>query len=149
MSDPASETLRVKLLRVGARLPHRATPGSSGLDLYASLEPGSYVDLTPDVTLVPTGIAVEAPKGYDLQIRPRSGLARQGVDIILGTLDSDYRGEVFVSMRTFGSTQTYRVQDGDRIAQLVIARVAHLDIEQAEDLSDSQRAAGGHGSTGR
>jgi dUTP pyrophosphatase len=144
MSEPA---LKVKLLRPGARSPQRATPGASGLDLYACL--AAPVELTPDVTLVPTGIAVEAPAGYDLQIRPRSGLGRQGVDIIYGTLDSNYRGEVFVSMRTFGSRETYRIEDGDRIAQLVIARVAELAVVVVEELSGSERGAGGHGSTGR
>ncbi|HLG10638.1 MAG TPA: dUTP diphosphatase, partial [Dehalococcoidia bacterium] len=100
-------------------------------------------------TLVPTGIAVEAPRGYDLQIRPRSGLARRGVDVILGTLDSDYRGEVFVSMRTFGSLARYRIEDGDRIAQLVISKFEALPLLQVEELSDSERGEGGHGSTGR
>ena len=139
--------LKVKLLREGARLPRRATPGSSGLDVYACLD--APIDLTQDVTLVPTGFATEAPRGYDLQIRPRSGLARQGVDIILGTLDSDYRGEVFISMRTFGSTQSFRIEHGDRIAQLVIARVEDLPVVEVGELTGSERGDGGHGSTGR
>jgi dUTP pyrophosphatase len=144
MSQPV---LKVKLLRDGAQMPKQATPGSSGLDLHACLD--APVDLTQDVTLVPTGIATEVPPGYDLQVRPRSGLGRLGVDIIFGTLDSDYRGEIFVSMRTFGSTKTFRIEHGDRIAQLVIARVEHLQVEQVDELSDSERGAGGHGSTGR
>jgi dUTP pyrophosphatase len=119
MTEPA--ILKVKLLRTGAQMPVRATPGSSGLDLYACLD--APIDLGPDVTLVPTGVAIEAPLGYDLQVRPRSGLGRRGVDLVFGTLDSDYRGEVFVSMRTFGSTASFRVENGDRIAQLVVARV--------------------------
>jgi dUTP pyrophosphatase len=139
--------LKVKLLRPDATLPVRATPGSSGLDLYACLE--APIDLGPDVTLVPTGIAIEAPRGCDLQIRPRSGLGRRGVDLILGTLDSDYRGEVFVSMRTFGSTASFRVEHGDRIAQLVVARVVDVTLDVVEELSDSERGSGGHGSTGR
>jgi dUTP pyrophosphatase len=143
----SESVLRVKLLRDGARLPRRATRGSSGLDLYACLD--APVDLTQDVTLVPTGIAVEVPPGYEAQIRPRSGLGRRGVDIIFGTLDSDYRGEVFVSMRTFGSTATFRIEDGDRIAQLVVARVEDLPAVRVEELSESERGAGGHGSTGR
>ena len=145
MTEPA--VLKIKLLRPGAKLPERATPGSSGLDLYACLD--APVELGPDVTLVPTGIAIEAPLGYDLQIRPRSGLGRRGVDLILGTLDSDYRGEVFVSMRTFGSTASFRVEHGDRIAQLVVARVVDVTLELVNDLSDSARGTGGHGSTGR
>jgi dUTP pyrophosphatase len=140
-------SIKVKLLRPGARLPGFATPGASGLDLYACLD--APLELSQDVTLVPTGIAVEAARGYDLQIRPRSGLARRGVDVILGTLDSDYRGEVFVSMRTFGSLHSYRIQDGDRIAQLIVSRVETLPLIEVEELSDSERGAGGHGSTGR
>jgi dUTP pyrophosphatase len=141
--------LKVKLLREGARAPRRATPGSSGLDLYACIDGVAHLDVGPDVTLVPTGIAIEAPLGYDLQIRPRSGLARNGVDVILGALDSDYRGEVFVSLRTFGSRQTYRIEHGDRVAQLVVARVEYMDVAVVEALSESHRGEAGHGSTGR
>jgi dUTP pyrophosphatase len=141
--------IKVKLLREGARMPERATAGSSGLDLYACISQPGYLELNQDVTLVPTGIVIEAREGYDLQIRPRSGLTRRGVDVILGTLDSDYRGEVFVSMRTFGSLQSYRIQDGDRIAQLVVSRVEWPALVQVEELSESRRGAGGHGSTGR
>lgn len=139
--------LKVKLLREGAQLPRRATEGSSGLDLFACLD--APIELTQDVTLVPTGIATEVPPGYDLQIRPRSGLGRRGVDIIFGTLDSDYRGEIFVSMRTFGSTRSFQIEHGDRIAQLVIARVEDLPVVAVDTLSESERGAGGHGSTGR
>ena len=141
--------LKVKLLRPGARLPSRATPGSSGLDIHACLEAPGYVDLGPDVTLVPTGLALEAPPGYDLQLRPRSGLGRAGVNVVFGTADSDYRGEIFISMYTFGSRETYRITDGDRIAQLVVSRVEALPVILVEELSDSERGAGGHGSTGR
>ena len=146
MQAPA---LRVKLLRAGARLPGRATPGSTGLDVYACLDAAGYLDMGPDVTLVPTGIAIEAPAGYDVQVRPRSGLGRQGVDVIFGTLDSDYRGELFVSMHTFGSRANYRIQHGDRIAQLVVVRFADLPVLEVEELGQSQRGSGGHGSTGR
>jgi dUTP pyrophosphatase len=142
-------TVRVKLLRRGARLPVRATANASGFDLYACLEGAAYVDIGPDVTLVPTGIALEAPAGYDLQVRPRSGLSRQGVNVTLGTIDADYRGEIFVSMHTFGTRESYRVQDGDRIAQLVVGRLADVAMVEAEELSDSGRGDGGHGSTGR
>jgi dUTP pyrophosphatase len=145
MTEPA--VLKIKLLRPGAKLPERATPGSSGLDLYACLD--APVELGADVTLVPTGIAIEAPPGYDLQIRPRSGLGRRGVDLVLGTLDSDYRGEVFVSMRTFGSTASFKIEHGDRIAQLVVSKVEYVALKQVEELSESLRGDGGHGSTGR
>jgi dUTP pyrophosphatase len=143
------DVLKVKRLRPGARLPFRATERATGLDVYACLDAPGYVDVGPDVTLVPTGIAFELPPGYDLQVRPRSGLSRQGVNVILGTIDADYRGELFVSMHTFGTRQSYRIQDGDRIAQLIVSRFAALPVEEVEELSDSQRGSGGHGSTGR
>lgn len=144
MSEPA---LKVKLLRPGAQLPSRGTPGASGLDLYACLDAG--VDLGPDVTLVPTGIAVEVPTGCEVQVRPRSGLARRGVNVVFGTVDSDYRGEIFVNMYTFGSLRSYRIENGDRIAQLVVARVEMLPAVEVEALTDSDRGDGGFGSTGR
>jgi dUTP pyrophosphatase len=140
--------LKVKLLRQGARMPLRATPGASGYDLYACTG-GPSVDIGPNVTLVPTGIAIEAPAGYDVQVRPRSGLARQGVMVVLGTIDADYRGEILVSMHTFGSLQSYTVHNGDRIAQLVVSSLAGLEVRPVDDLSPSGRAGGGHGSTGR
>jgi dUTP pyrophosphatase len=145
----SAPVIKVKLLRESARMPERATAGSSGLDLHACVGEPGHLEINQDVTLVPTGIVLEAPVGYDLQIRPRSGLARRGVDVILGTLDSDYRGEVFVSMRTFGSLPSYRIQDGDRIAQLVVSRVESPVLVQVAELSESSRGAGGHGSTGR
>jgi dUTP pyrophosphatase len=141
--------LEVKLLRPGARLPLRATAGASGLDLFACPEYPGYVELNQDVSLIPTGIALAAPPGCDVQIRPRSGLALQGVEVVFGTIDSDYRGEVFVSMRTFGSRRSYRVQEGDRIAQLVVGRVELLGVVAVDELSASGRGPAGHGSTGR
>jgi dUTP pyrophosphatase len=141
--------LKVKLLRDGAQLPTRATPGATGLDLYACLEAPGYIELGPDVTRVPTGIALEVPLGYDVQVRPRSGLGSRGVNVVFGTADADYRGEIFVSMYTFGSLQSYRLEHGDRIAQLVIARFEDLLVVEAQELSDSGRGSGGHGSTGR
>jgi dUTP diphosphatase len=140
-------SLNVKLLRPDAQLPSRATPGASGLDLYACLD--QDIELHADVTLVPTGIAVEVPYGYEVQVRPRSGLSRRGVNVIFGTVDSDYRGEIFVNMQTFGSLQSYRIQHGDRIAQLVIQRVEMLPAVQVEELADSDRGEAGFGSTGR
>ena len=143
-----SDVLRVKLLRPEARAPVRATAGATGFDLYACVE-GGAVDVGVDVVLVPTGIAIEAPVGFDVQLRPRSGLSRAGGNVILGTIDADYRGEVLVAMHCFGSMTSHRVQDGDRIAQLVIARVELMDVEVVEELPGSERGAGGHGSTGR
>ncbi|MCS7276656.1 MAG: dUTP diphosphatase [Dehalococcoidia bacterium] len=139
--------LRVKRLRPGARLPSRATEGSAGLDLYACLE--GELTLGPDPVLVPTGIAIELPPGYEAQVRPRSGLSAQGVAVAFGTIDADYRGEVLVTMYTVGTRPPYTVRHGDRIAQLVVARVEAPRIEEAEELSPTGRGPGGHGSTGR
>jgi dUTP pyrophosphatase len=141
-------TLRVQLLRPGARLPQRATPGASGLDLFACIEVPDGVRLGRDPVRVPTGIAIEVPPGYDAQVRPRSGLSAQGVGVTFGTIDTDYRGEVLVTMYVFGSQESYTVRHGDRIAQLVIARLADLPVVEAQTLSPTERGQGGHGSTG-
>ena len=144
-----ADVLKVQLLRPGARLPARATEGSTGLDLFACIAPPGYVDVGQDATLVPTGIVVEAPAGYDVQVRPRSGLGRLGVNLVYGTIDADYRGEIFVSLYTFGSRGSYRVEHGDRVAQLVVSRATALAVVEVKALSASERDQGGHGSTGR
>ena len=144
MSDDA--VLRVQRLRPGARLPERATPGSTGYDLYAC--PDGEMVIGQEPALVPTGIALEAPPGYDVQVRPRSGLSSKGVQVTFGTIDSDYRGEVLVTMYVLPSREPHVVRPGDRIAQLVIGRTAEVSIVEAEALSVSERGSGGHGSTG-
>ena len=144
MSEPA--VLRVQRLRPGARLPERATPGSTGYDLYACLEGEMVIGQEP--TLVPTGIAIEAPPGYDVQVRPRSGLSTKGVQVTFGTIDSDYRGEVLVTMYVLPYREPHVVRPGDRIAQMVVGRTAEVAIEETAALSASSRGAGGHGSTG-
>jgi dUTP pyrophosphatase len=143
-----SETavLRVQRLRPDAHLPERATPSSTGYDLYACLDEDLVVGQEP--TRVPTGIAIEAPPGYDVQVRPRSGLSSKGVQVTFGTIDSDYRGEVLVTMYVLPYREPHTIRPGDRIAQLVVGRTAEVVIEEAEALSASQRGAGGHGSTG-
>jgi dUTP pyrophosphatase len=145
----ATSLLKVKRLRPGAKLPLRATLGASGFDLFACIEDGGSFEVTQDPQLVPTGIAIEFPIGFDATIRPRSGLASRGVHVILGTIDSDYRGELLVSMHVIGSRSSYTVQDGERIAQLVITRLADASVCEVEDLSQTARGSGGHGSTGR
>ena len=141
----------VKLLRLRpeARLPHRATAQASGFDLYACLPAPGYLDLGRDPITVPTGVAIEFPFGIDAQVRPRSGLSARGVAVPLGTIDADYRGELLVTMYLTGSQPTYRVHDGDRIAQLVFAWLAPVEITEVDALSPSGRGTGGHGSTGR
>ncbi len=145
MSDRPA--VRARLLRPGARLPARATPGASGYDLYACLE--RELEVGPDPVRVPTGVALESPSGFDVQIRPRSGLSAQGVMVTFGTIDSDYRGELLVTMYVVGPGEPYVVHHGDRIAQLVISRIEDVAIEEVAEFSATARDAGGHGSTGR
>jgi dUTP pyrophosphatase len=135
-------------MRPGARLPVRATQHSSGFDIHACLA-NEVVELGQHPTLVPTGLAFEVPAGFDAQLRPRSGLARQGVLSTFGTLDADYRGELMINLYTLAPGIEYTVRDGDRIAQLVITRLADVAFELADNLSPTVRGAGGHGSTGR
>jgi dUTP pyrophosphatase len=145
---PMSTTpVGVVKLHPGARLPARATPGASAYDLYACL--GAPATLTRQPQLIPTGVALEIPQGLDVQVRPRSGLSARGVGVAFGTIDADYRGEVLVTMWTFGDVTDYEVCDGDRIAQLVIARLADVTLEEIAAVSNSERGAAGHGSTGR
>jgi len=138
--------LRVRRLRPEARLPERATPGSTGYDLYACLDEDLVVGQEP--TAVPTGIAVEAPPGYDVQVRPRSGLSLKGVQVTFGTIDSDYRGELLVTMYVLPYREPHVVRPGDRIAQLVVGRTADTAVKEVRGLSATRRGAGGHGSTG-
>ncbi len=151
-ADPRTShtpALKVKRLRPSARLPRRATEGSTGLDLFASLQDPGYLTLKRDPVPVPTGIAIEVPPGFDAQVRPRSGLSARGVGVAFGTIDSDYRGEVLVTMYLFGSLDEYRINDGDRIAQLVLTPLHDVSPVEVDELSPSSRGIGGHGSTGR
>ena len=141
--------LKVRKLRPKARLPQRATPGATGLDLFACVDGDGTIVLGTRPKLVGTGIAIEVPRGYDVQIRPRSGLSSQGVQVPLGTVDSDYRGELMVTMYLIEAGNAFEVKHGDRIAQLVIGRVADLPIVEVEQLTPTERGSGGHGSTGR
>ena len=142
----------VQRLPHGAGLPRPAyaTEDAAGLDLLAAVaEP---VELAPGARrLVPTGISIALPPGYEAQVRPRSGLAlKHGVTLLNspGTIDADYRGEVGVILINLGEVP-FHLQRGDRIAQLVIAPVARLAWRESESLPESGRGAGGFGSTGR
>jgi dUTP diphosphatase len=137
----------VKRLRPNARLPERATEGSTGYDLYACLDAPLEVGAEP--VKVPAGIAIEAPPGFDVQVRPRSGLSSKGIMVAFGTVDSDYRGELLVTMYALAYRERHVVHDGDRIAQMVIARAEHPSFDVVEELSATARDTGGHGSTGR
>lgn len=140
--------LRVKRLRADARLPQRASAGATGFDLHACLQGGGGLEVGQEPVLVPTGIAIEAPPGFDAQVRPRSGLSAQGVMVVFGTIDPDYRGEVLVTMYVLPYRGPHTVNHGDRIAQLVVGRAADIAVEEAAELSPTRRGEGGHGSTG-
>ena len=139
--------IRVLKLDPRALVPSRSTTHASGFDLHARLD--ATLVLTRRPQLVPTGIALETPPGFDVQVRPRSGLSLRGVGVAFGTIDADYRGEVLVTMWTFGEDERYEVHDGDHIAQLVVGRLADVGFAEASELSASERGAGGHCSTGR
>ncbi len=132
-------------------LPEYQTAGAAGADLRADLA-GREITLAPgEIRLVPTGLRVEIPHGYEMQVRPRSGLAlKHGITVANapGTVDSDYRGPLGVILVNIGTT-AFTITHGERIAQAVIAPVVQARYEFAETLSVSDRAAGGFGSTGR
>ena len=134
----------------GLPLPAYATPGSAGLDLVAALE--HPVELPPGGrVLVPTGLAMALPDGYEAQIRPRSGLAlKHGITVLNapGTIDSDYRGEVSVLLVNLGD-QPVLIARGERIAQMVVAPVTRIAWREQVTLDETRRGAGGYGSTGR
>lgn len=144
-------TVKVKRLPHCKDLPRYATPGSAGMDLTAAidapftLEPGKRYAM-------PTGIILEIPPHYEGQVRPRSGLAfKAGISLTncVGTIDSDYRGEVKVLLINHGES-AYTFEPGERIAQLLVTPVPVIDLVECEELSDTQeRGAGGFGSTGR
>ncbi len=131
-------------------LPQYATPQSAGMDLRANLE--APVTLKPmERKLIPTGLFIELPVGYEAQIRPRSGLAiKKGITVLNspGTVDADYRGEVGV-IRVNLSQEDFVVEDGERICQMVIARHEQADWQQVEVLGETERGAGGFGHTGK
>lgn len=145
-------TPRLRVARVaGAEdlpLPSYATPGAAGLDLRAAVT-GRVVVAPGERALVPTGLRIAVPPGHEAQVRPRSGLAlRHGIVLpnAPGTIDADYRGEVQVILWNAGP-QPFTIERGDRIAQLVIAPVVRVALEEG-DLDDTARGAGGFGSTG-
>jgi dUTP pyrophosphatase len=144
---PYDVEIRFKRLQQQATVPVRSSPAATGFDLHACLD--APLELAPAPQLVPTGLAIEFPAGWDVQIRPRSGLSLKGIGVAFGTIDADYRGELLVTMWTFGALESYTLQQGDRIAQLVIARIAAAAFTEVADLAPSTRGEGGHGSTGR
>lgn len=142
-------TLRIRIVnRSGNPLPEYQTPGSAGLDLQADIpEPLALPPLGR--ALVPTGLSIALPEGYEAQVRPRSGLAlKKGLTMLNtpGTIDSDYRGQIACIVINL-SDQPQTIQPGERIAQLVIARCERVEWIEANNLDATQRGAGGFGST--
>ncbi|MCM2263804.1 MAG: dUTP diphosphatase [Desulfuromonadales bacterium] len=141
--------VRVNKVRDTAIIPRYATEHAAGVDLHAALD--SPLTIVPgERTLIPTGLALEIPWGYEGQVRPRSGLAlRQGIALVNspGTIDADYRGEIGVIVINHGQ-EPVTFAPGDRIAQLVIAPVTRVEFEEVDELSTTRRAAGGFGHTG-
>ncbi len=131
-------------------LPSYSTDGSAGADIRAALE-GELTIEPGKVAMVPTDLMVEIPSGYEIQVRPRSGLAaKYGIGVLNspGTIDSDYRGEVKVILFNF-SDEPFVVKRGDRIAQLVLSKYYKMEITETDKLNDSDRGAGGFGHTGK
>ncbi len=142
--------LKFKKLNDSVSIPCYQSEGASGMDLCAFLsEP---VTLKPlERKLIPTGLKMELPQGYEAQVRPRSGMSiKHGITLVncVGTIDEDYRGEICVPVINL-STKEFTINNGDRIAQMVIAPVTKAQIEVVTELSDTKRGEGGFGSTGR
>ena len=137
------------VLKDGALLPEYQTSGSAGADLHACLADPVTLN-SMERKLIPTGLCVELPAGYELQVRPRSGLAlKYGITVLNtpGTVDSDYRGELCVLLINLGS-EPFTVRHGDRIAQAVIAQVVQVNFVETDALSKTGRGTDGYGSTG-
>jgi len=149
-----TNNLVVKIKRVRPRsaipLPGYMTVHSAGMDLYADLSEDRL--LTPgERTLIPTGVAIELPDGFEAQIRPRSGLAlRHGIALVNspGTIDPDYRGEIGVIIINHGADD-FLVKSGERIAQIVFTRFVRVELQEVADLEETDRGSGGFGHTGR
>ena len=142
-------TIRI-VNKSGHPLPTHATAGSAGLDLRAALEEPVTLE-SLDRALIPTGLYFAIPAGYEVQIRPRSGLAmKHGITVLNtpGTIDSDYRGEIRVALINL-SREPFTIEPGERICQMVLARYEQVEWVEAEQLDDTDRGEGGFGHTGR
>jgi len=131
-------------------LPNYSTEGSSGLDIRAAIENDIILEVGK-IALIPTNLSVEIPKGFEIQVRPRSGLAaKYGIGVLNspGTIDSDYRGEIKIILFNF-SSKDFIIHRGDRIAQLVLAEVILADLKEVDYLNSSIRGEGGFGHTGK
>ncbi|SKB52271.1 dUTP pyrophosphatase [Salegentibacter holothuriorum] len=142
--------MQVKIINKSAhKLPHYETEASAGMDLRANIS--EAVTLKPlERTIVKTGLFIELPVGYEAQVRPRSGLAaKKGITVLNapGTIDADYRGEIGVILVNL-SNDEFTIENGERVAQMVIAKHEHISWDEVETLEETTRGAGGFGSTG-
>ena len=139
----------IKRLSKEVPLPKYETSGSSGMDLAANIE--TNINIDPGKTaIIPTGLALSIPKGFEVQIRPRSGLAaKQKISVLNtpGTIDADYRGEIKVILINLGQ-ESFKVEKGLRIAQMVVCPVIQAQLEEVDDLNETERGKSGFGSTG-
>ena len=139
----------IKRLSKKVSLPKYETSGSSGMDLAANID--ANINIDPGKTaIIPTGLALSIPKGFEVQIRPRSGLAaKQKISVLNtpGTIDADYRGEIKVILINLGQ-ESFKVEKGLRIAQMVVCPVVQAQLKEVDDLSETERGKGGFGSTG-
>ena len=139
----------IKRLSKEVSLPKYETSGSSGMDLAANID--ANINIDPGKTaIIPTGLALSIPKGFEVQIRPRSGLAaKQKISVLNtpGTIDADYRGEIKVILVNLGQ-ETFKVEKGLRIAQMVVCPVIQAQLKEVDDLKETERGKGGFGSTG-
>ncbi len=141
--------MKIQIKSVTGILPEYETEGSAGMDLRAMLD--ETVVLEPGKRkLIPTGLSIELPAGYEAQIRGRSGLAvKKGIGLVngIGTIDSDYRGDIGVILINWGE-EDFIIENGDRIAQMVITKYERAEWELADDLTETERGSGGFGHTG-
>jgi len=141
--------IQIKKLSSEVLTPKYETPGSSGMDVAAYIRQDIIVN-SGEKTLVPTGFSLSIPQGYEVQIRPRSGLAvKKGITVLNtpGTIDSDYRGEIKVVLINLGKDK-FTVKNGERIAQLVVCPIERVSLEEVKELTETDRGLGGFGSTG-
>tara|TARA_B100001769_G_scaffold244718_1_gene214023 strand:+ start:53 stop:493 length:441 start_codon:yes stop_codon:yes gene_type:complete len=139
----------IKRLSKKVSLPKYETSGSSGMDLAANIDANINID-PGETAIIPTGLALSIPKGFEVQIRPRSGLAaKQKISVLNtpGTIDADYRGEIKVILINLGQV-SFKVEKGLRIAQMVVCPIVQAQLKEVDDLSETDRGKGGFGSTG-
>lgn len=137
--------MKIKKLNPNARIPKRATDGSAGYDLF-TIEGGWIGE--GQTKLLRTGISLEIPKGYEMVIRPRSGISlKTDLIVMIGTIDSDYRGEIGIIVKNVGKKGMY-IQKNSRLAQAVFHKIEHFDFVESEELENTERGSGGFGSTG-